>query len=78
MQADDQAFRFAASTERHPQPRRHRYVTLTTAFGTCTLLLLATILALVREVRLRRALQRLLVRLLSLWRNPHARNATPP
>ena len=47
---------------------------LTTAFAACTLLLLATILALVREVRLRRALQRLLVRLLSLWRNPHARN----
>ena len=33
---------------------------LTSAFAACTLLLLATILALVREVRLRRALQRLL------------------
>ena len=51
---------------------------LTSAFAACTLLLLATILALVREVRLRRALQRLLVRLLSLWRNPHARNPAPP
>ena len=53
-------------------------MTLTTAFATCTLLLLATILALVREVRLRRALQRLLVRLLSLWRNPHANDPVPP
>jgi len=51
---------------------------LTSAFATCALLLLCTVLALVREVRLRRALQRLLLRLLSLWRNPHARNSASP
>jgi hypothetical protein len=50
---------------------------LTSAFATCALLLLATILALVREVRLRLALQRLLVRLLVLWGNRHAKNSAP-
>jgi hypothetical protein len=51
---------------------------MTTAFATCTIVLLVTILALAREVRLRRALQRVLVRLLSLWRNPHANDSVPP
>jgi len=39
-------------------------------------LALILIVALVREVRLRRALQRLLTRLLAYWRNPHGEN--PP
>jgi len=36
---------------------------------TCSFVLLIAILALAREVRLRRALERLLVRLLTLWRD---------
>jgi hypothetical protein len=38
----------------------------------CSAVMLALILALVREVRLRRALERLLARILSYWRNAHA------
>ena len=44
----------------------------TMALATCSLVLLLAVIALVREVRLRRALQRLLLRLLTLWRNRNA------
>jgi hypothetical protein len=37
-----------------------------------SLLAVVLVVALVREVRLRRALQRLLSRLLAMWRNRHA------
>jgi hypothetical protein len=37
-----------------------------------SMLVLILVLALAREVRLRRALERLVARLLSLWRNHHA------
>jgi hypothetical protein len=50
---------------------------LTIAFAGCSFVILFLILALAREVRLRRALQRLLIRLLNFWRNPHARDRTP-
>ena len=40
----------------------------TLVIGSLSLVLLAVVLALVREVRLRRALQELLRRLLALWR----------
>jgi hypothetical protein len=43
------------------------------ALATSSLLLLGTTVLLVREVRLRRALQRLLCRLLTLWRDLHAK-----
>ena len=49
---------------------------MATAFATCSIVLCVALLALAREVRLRRALQRVLIRLLSLWRNPHA-NQSP-
>jgi site-specific recombinase len=41
----------------------------TLVIGSLSLVLLAVVLALVREVRLRRALQELLRRLLAFWRN---------
>lgn len=47
------------------------------ALATCSLVLLGTVVALVREVRLRRALQRLLFRLLTLWRSRHEKNRAP-
>lgn len=37
--------------------------------------LLVVVLALVREARLRRALQRLLAKLLTQWRHPHERTS---
>ena len=40
----------------------------TLVIGSLSLVLLAVVLALIREVRLRRALQELLRRLLALWR----------
>jgi hypothetical protein len=42
-----------------------------------SLLAVVLALALAREVRLRRALERLLARILSYWRNQHASNETP-
>jgi hypothetical protein len=39
------------------------------ALASCSLLLLGTVVLLIREVRLRRALQHLLCRLLTLWRS---------
>jgi hypothetical protein len=39
---------------------------MTVALATCSLLLLGTVVLLIREVRLRRALQQLLFRLLTL------------
>jgi type II secretory pathway component PulJ len=47
-------------------------MTVVVALATCSLLLHWTVVLLVREVRLRRALQRLLCRLLTLWRRLHA------
>jgi hypothetical protein len=41
-----------------------------------SLLAVVLVIALAREVRLRRALQHLLARLLDLWRNPH--ETVPP
>jgi len=50
----------------------------TLIIGSLSLLLLAVVLALVREVRLRRALQELLRRLLALWRkHTHETRQTP-
>jgi hypothetical protein len=46
--------------------------------ATCTLTTLLVCLALVREVRLRRALQKLLARLLNHWRNIHAEDPLAP
>jgi len=39
----------------------------TTVLATCSIVLLLTVVALIREHRLRRALQRLLYRLITLW-----------
>jgi hypothetical protein len=47
---------------------------VTVALASCSLLLLGTLVLLIREVRLRRALQQLLFRLLNLWRNLHAKD----
>ena len=47
---------------------------MTVALATCSLLLLGTVVLLIREVRLRRALQQLLFRLLTLWRRLHAKD----
>ena len=47
---------------------------MTVALASCSLLLLGVVALLVREVRLRRALQQLLFRLLTLWRRLHATN----
>jgi hypothetical protein len=47
---------------------------MTAALATCSLLLLGTVALLIREVRLRRALQQLLFRLLTLWRNLYAKD----
>ncbi len=47
---------------------------MTVALASCSLLLLATVVLLIREVRLRRALQQLLFRLLTLWRRLHAKD----
>ena len=44
------------------------------ALATCSLLLLGTVVLLIREVRLRRALQQLLIRLLTLWRSLYAKD----
>ena len=41
-----------------------------------SLLAVVLVVALVREVRLRRALERLLSRLLAVWRNRHAEDLT--
>ncbi|MGE0535190.1 MAG: hypothetical protein AB7O68_09455 [Pirellulales bacterium] len=51
----------------------------TLVIGSLSLVLLAVVLALVREVRLRRALQELLRRLLALWRkHSHELPEAPP
>jgi len=47
---------------------------MTVALASCSLLLLGTVVLLIREVRLRRALQQLLFRLLTLWRNLYAKD----
>jgi len=47
---------------------------MTAALATCSLLLLGTVALLIREVRLRRALQQLLFRLLTLWRSLYAKD----
>jgi len=44
------------------------------ALATCSLLLLGALVLLIREVRLRRALQQLLCRLLILWRSLYAKD----
>ena len=49
---------------------------MTAALATCSLLLLATVALLIREVRLRRAIQQLLFRLLTLWRNLYAKDSS--
>ena len=46
--------------------------------GSTSLAITFLVLALVREVRLRRALQRLLAKLLAHWRKHHAEDRTPP
>jgi len=43
-----------------------------------TVLVMVLVLALAREVRLRRALQQLLKKLLTLWRNRHAEHSAGP
>lgn len=48
---------------------------MTVALASCSLLLLGTVLLLIREARLRRALQQLLFRLLTLWRSLNARDS---
>jgi|HubBroStandDraft_4_1064222.scaffolds.fasta_scaffold313792_1 hypothetical protein len=50
---------------------------MTVALASCSLVLLGTVALLVREVRLRRALQQLLFRLLTLWRRLHAKDGPP-
>ncbi len=51
----------------------------TLVIGSLSLVLLAVVLALVREVRLRRALQELLRRLLAFWRkHSHEPPEAPP
>jgi hypothetical protein len=47
---------------------------MTVALASCSLLLLGTVTLLIREVRLRRALQQLLFQLLTLWRRLHAKD----
>jgi hypothetical protein len=47
---------------------------MTVALASCSLLLLGSVALLIREVRLRRALQQLLIRLLTLWRHLNAEN----
>ena len=42
----------------------------TLALAACSLLSLLAVIALIREHRLRRALERLLCRILTLWRKP--------
>ena len=49
---------------------------MTAALATCSLLLLGSVALLIREVRLRRALQQLLFRLLTLWRNLYAKDSS--
>ena len=44
------------------------------ALASCSLLLLGTLVLLIREVRLRRALQQLLCRLLTMWRTLYAKD----
>ena len=48
---------------------------MTVGLASCSLLLLGTVALLIREVRLRRALQQLLFRLLTLWRNVYAKDS---
>jgi hypothetical protein len=48
------------------------------ALATCALLSAVLALALVREVRLRRAVEALLRRILSTWRRFHGSNPTRP
>jgi hypothetical protein len=45
---------------------------MTVALASCSLLLLGTVALLIHEVRLRRALHQLLIRLLTLWRHLNA------
>jgi len=47
---------------------------MTVALASCSLLLLGTVVLLIREVRLRRALQQLLFRLVTLWRRLYAKD----
>ena len=47
---------------------------MTVALASCSLLLLGTVVLLIREVRLRRALQQLLFRLMTLWRSLYAKD----
>jgi hypothetical protein len=49
---------------------------MTVALASCSLLLLGTVALLIREVRLRRALQQLLIRLLTLWKRLHANDGS--
>lgn len=51
---------------------------MTVALASCSLLLLGTVALLIREVRLRRALQQLLIRLVTLWRNLYAKDRPMP
>jgi hypothetical protein len=48
------------------------------ALGSTSLAITLLVLALVREVRLRRALQRLVAKLLAHWRKHNAEDRTPP
>jgi len=62
--------RFLATLFFHPKKGAHMDSTMPVLASVFALLV--TVIALIREVRLRRALQRLLLRLLNLWRNRHA------
>ena len=56
----------------------HLLNTTIVALGSTSLAITLLVVALVREVRLRRALQRLLAKLLAHWRKHHADDRTSP
>jgi hypothetical protein len=58
--------------------RKEVFVLFYLALAACALLSVVLALALVREVRLRRALEALLHRILSTWRRFHGSNPTRP
>jgi hypothetical protein len=72
----------------HALSRRHGFISTTQGghllnttilvLGSTSLAITFLVLALVREVRLRRALQRLLAKLLAHWRKHNAEDRTPP
>jgi hypothetical protein len=55
-------------------PNGEQVVIVVISLASCSLLLLGTLVLLIREVRLRRALQRLVYRLLTMWRSLHVKD----